>query len=107
GYRRDPSSSKGSPLPPIPDPNEFPVVQELFMRALTGSYTCGELAVWLNGRDFRTRNRQRSQTEKSRGATAEPRKFTSDTIQDMLTNHFYAGLIVRESRKTNGTATER
>src|SRR5439155_4579848 len=37
----------------------------------------------------------------------QPRKFTHETVQDMLTNPFYAGLVVREGRKKNGTATER
>jgi len=107
GYRRDPIATKGNPLPPIPDEVEFAAVQELFTRALTGTYTCAELAVWLNARGFRTRNRQRSEADKVRGGAPQPRKFTLETVQDTLTNSFYAGFIVREKRKKNGTATER
>src|SRR5436309_8243722 len=64
-------------------------------------------ATWLNSRGFRTRNRQRSEVERTHGREAQPQKFTNETIQDMLTNAFYAGRVVRERRTKNGTATER
>ncbi len=63
GFRSDPMSTKGNPLPPLPDEAEFPVVQELFARARTGFHTCQDLAEWLNNKGYRTHDRKRSVAE--------------------------------------------
>lgn len=107
GYRADPASTRGDPHPPIPDEREFPAVVELFRRALTGAYSCRELASWLNRSGFRTRNRKKSALEEASGEGPKPRKFTDDSVQGILTNPFYAGFVVRQRRSKNRTATSR
>lgn len=79
------------------------MVVELFRRALTGCYTCRELANWLNSLGLTTRNRKRSAAEEATGEPAKPRKFTADSVQGILGNPFYAGFIVRQRRSKNGT----
>ena len=103
GYRADPASSRGDPRPPMPDELEFPIVVELFQRALTGAYSCRELASWLNRSGFSTRNRKKSVLDETRGEGAKPRKFTDDSVQGILTNPFYAGFVVRQRRTRTGT----
>ena len=107
GYRADPESTRAGPRPPMPDEREFPAVVELFQRALTGAYSCGELAAWLNRSGFTTRNRKKSVLEETSGQGPKPRKFTDDSVQGILTNPFYAGFVVRQRRSKNGTSTSR
>jgi len=107
GYRADPESTRGDPRPPIPDEREFSAVVELFQRVLTGAYSCRELASWLNGSGFRTRNRKKSVLGEITGEGAKPRKFTDDSVQGILTNPFYAGFVVRQRRSKSGTSTSR
>jgi hypothetical protein len=107
GYRADPASTRAEPRPPIPDEREFPAAVELFQRALTGAYSCRELASWLNRSGFTTRNRKKSVLEEISGEEGKPRKFTDDSVQGMLTNPFYAGFVVRQRRSKNGTPTSR
>jgi len=100
GYRADAASARAHPRPPIPHDREFPAVVEIFQRALTGSYSCRELASWLNRSGFKTRNRKKSVPKEISGQDGKPRKFTDDRVQRMLTNPFYAGLVVRRRRST-------
>ena len=103
GYRPDAESTRLNPRAPVPDEKEFPIVQELFQRAATGSETCHTLANWLNGMGLSTRNRKRSVLEEQNGASASGRRFTRDSVHGLLTNRFYVGKIVRQRRNRAGT----
>ncbi len=106
-YRADPESARADPRPPIPDDREFPAVAEFFQRALTGTHSWRKLASWLNSSGFTTRNRKKSVIDEISGEGHRPRKFTDDSVQGILTNHFYAGFVVRQRRSKNGTPTSR
>jgi len=107
GYWADPQSTRAESRPPIPDEPEFSAVVELFQRALTGAYSCRDLASWLSRPGFKTRNRKKSVIEELENEGGKPRKFTSDSVQGILTNPFYAGFVVRQRRSKNGTPTSR
>jgi site-specific DNA recombinase len=101
GYIADPLSTRGDPRPPIPEEREFPVVQELFRRMLSGRETYRSVANWLNRQGFVTRNRMKSAVDGEAGSTS-PRKFTEESIRSIVKNPFYAGLVVKQSRSRRG-----
>lgn len=107
GYRANPDSTRADPRPPVPDDRELPAVVELFQRALTGVYSCRDLASWLNWSGFTTRNRKKTAIEEAEGAAGKPRRFTDDSVQGILTNPFYAGHVVRQRRSKRGTPSSR
>ena len=104
GYVAEPASTRADPRPPIPDNLEFPVVQELFRRMLSGRETYKSVATWLNGLGFTTRNRLKSASDSEAGESAKPRRFTEESIRSIAKNPFYAGFVVKEARRKNGTA---
>ena len=75
GYRH----TKGSDNPPEIDPAEAAAVKLAFESYATGNYSFQEVADRLNQNGFRTR---------------AGRRFSKDTIDDMLQNRFYLGKIV-------------
>ena len=75
GYRH----TEGSDQPPEVDPAEAAAVKLAFESYATGNYSFQEVADRLNQNGFRTRT---------------GRRFSKDTIDDMLQNRFYLGKIV-------------
>jgi site-specific DNA recombinase len=71
---------------------EANAVSEMFRQYATGTATLAQLAAWLNGQGFRTRN-----TKKLPGPdgllTSGPRLFTTASVRGILHNPFYAGLV--------------
>ncbi|MFQ6026165.1 MAG: recombinase family protein [Dehalococcoidia bacterium] len=73
-------------------PEESEAVQELFKRYAGGTTTLSQLANWLNGQGFKTRNMHRFADIYS-GAEAEPRFFTTASIRGILHNPFFMGKV--------------
>ncbi len=70
----------GSPRqPPVIVPEEAEVVRFMFERYVTGRYSLGEIAEMVNDRGWRTR---------------AGRRFSKDTVTDMIRNPYYAGKVV-------------
>ena len=74
------------------DLREGPAVTELFRRYSSGATTLSQLAVWLNGEGFRTRNTKRLPDQDGH-LTAGPRLFTTASVRGILHNPFYAGKV--------------
>jgi site-specific DNA recombinase len=70
--------TKGSEDIAIPDPEKASYVRQLFELYATGQHTDRTLAEWLNVRGQRT---------------ARERRFSSDTVREMLCNAAYAGYV--------------
>lgn len=95
----DPSGTRADPKAPLPQPEEFKAVQDLFQRLLTGREAYRTLAVWLNRRGFTTRNRRRSAAEdRDMGRPANPHKFTEDSVRSIVTNPFRFALALSGER---------
>ena len=62
----------------VPDPDKAAVIAEMFERYASGLYSYTQLAEWLNNQGFIT-NRNR--------------RFSRDTVRDMLGNNYYVGHI--------------
>jgi DNA invertase Pin-like site-specific DNA recombinase len=83
GYRRDPDTGAV-----VPDPQQAPLVVELFERYATGQESDRTLAAWLN----------------AQGAlTTKNRPFGKDTVRDMLLNSTYCGYVagMRSKERSN------
>jgi len=75
GYRH----SGDSETPPVIVGQEAQVVLKMFRRYARGKYSYTELAQWINDAGHRTRS---------------GRRFSKDTVADMIRNPFYKGCIV-------------
>jgi len=73
GYKRQ--KEKGSP--PLKVGQESEAIKEAFQRRAEGQ-SYGEIAVWVNGQNFRTR---------------DGHAFTAHAIRDILENRFYCGYV--------------
>jgi site-specific DNA recombinase len=80
---------------------EANAVIALFQQYATGTTTLAQLALWLNGQGFRTRN-----TKKLPGPdgllTSGPRLFTTASVRGILHNPFYAGLVKHKDELYQG-----
>ena len=72
--------------------NEAEALRGLFRRYAAGDISCGELASWLNGRGFRTRNTKKL-PDGNGTLSQDPRQFTAHGVADLLKNRFYAGYV--------------
>ena len=71
---------------------EAQAIREIFRRYAAGNVSCGELASWLNGLGFRTRNTKKLPDD--RGVLSQAaRLFTAHGVADLLKNRFFAGLV--------------
>ena len=102
GYIPDPTSTRADSKPCIPEEGEFPVVQELFRRMLSGKETYRSIATWLNSKGLTTRNRLRTAAEDENGEPPKPRKFTEESVRSIAKNPFYAGFVVKGARAGQG-----
>ena len=71
-------------------PEEAVATAELFKRYATGTTTLSELASWLNGKGFRTRNKRRLPDSQG-NVRALPRLFTTASVRGILHNPFFYG----------------
>ena len=77
----------GSPrLPPVIVPEEAEVVRFMFERYVTGRFSFAEIADMVNDRGWRTR---------------AGRRFSKDTVTDMVRNPFYAGKVLYKAGQRN------
>ncbi|HEY77159.1 MAG TPA: recombinase family protein, partial [Thermoflexia bacterium] len=77
--------------PPVIVEEEAKVVREMFQRYATGRYSFFEIAEWLNDAGYRTRS---------------GRRFSKDTVADMLRNPFYKGYVVYRRGSRDQSAGE-
>ena len=87
GYRH----TGDNDTPPEIVPEEALVVVKMFEQHATGLYSYREVAEWLNEAGYRTR---------------EGRRFSKDTIADMLRNPFYMGKVVYKQGRRKQDAGE-
>jgi site-specific DNA recombinase len=87
GYRHTGDAN----TPPLIVPEEARAVQEIFRRYATGRYSYQEVADWINDSGFRTRS---------------GRRFSKDTIADMLRNPFYKGFVAYGQGRRDQAAKE-
>jgi site-specific DNA recombinase len=71
---------------------EGPAVTELFRRYASGTTTLSQLASWLNGEGFRTRNTKKL-PDPDGHLMAGPRLFTTASVRGILHNPFYTGKV--------------
>ncbi len=84
GYRH----SGDANTPPVIVKKEAKAVRGMFERYATGKYSFQEIANWLNDAGYRTRS---------------GRRFSKDTVADMLRNPFYKGAVVyRQGSRDQG-----
>lgn len=82
----------GSPrLPPVVVPEEAEVVRFMFERYVTGRYSLSDIVDMINDRGWRTRG---------------GRRFSKDTVTDMMRNPFYAGKVVYKASQRKRDAGE-
>ena len=75
-----------------PVEQETEAVREMFRRYATGTTTLSQLATWLNGQGFRTRNSKK--IANGSGILQEgPRLFTTASVRGILHNPFYHGKV--------------
>ena len=74
------------------DAKEGPMVTEMFHRYSSGMTTLSQLAAWLNGEGFRTRNTKKLPDQDGH-LTAGPRLFTTASVRGILHNPFYTGQV--------------
>ncbi len=87
GYRH----AGDADTPPIIAPEEARVVREMFERHATGKSSYQEIADWLNDAGFHTRS---------------GRRFSKDTVADMLRNPFYKGFVAYRRGSRDQAAAE-
>jgi DNA invertase Pin-like site-specific DNA recombinase len=75
-----------------PMEQETEAVQELFRRYAIGTTTLSQLATWLNGQGFRTRNSKKIE-DGSGILQGGPRLFTTASVRGILHNPFYYGKV--------------
>ena len=80
---------------------EGPVVAELFRRYASGTTTLSQLAAWLNGQGFRTRNTKKLPDANGNLASG-PRLFTTASVRGILHNPFYAGHVFYKGKLLPG-----
>ena len=73
-------------------PAEAAAVHEMFKRYSTGTTTLNQLAAWLNGSGFRTRNTKKL-LDADGNRSPGPKLFTTASVRNILHNAFYAGKI--------------
>lgn len=73
-------------------PDEAKAIKELFRRYAAGGTSTADLAIWMNGGGFRTRNTKLLPTSAGTDA-AGPRYFTNASIRGILHNRFYVGSV--------------
>ncbi len=78
-------------------PKEGSAVVELFQRYAVGNTTLSQLAGWLNGQGFRTRNMHQL-LDAAGNITSGPRLFTTASVRGILHNTFYAGKITHRGK---------
>ena len=83
------------------DPKEGPAVKELFVRYDTGTTTLAQLAAWLNGQGFRTRDHHKL-LDANGNLVSGPRLFTVASVRGILHNPFYAGKIIYQGKVLPG-----
>jgi site-specific DNA recombinase len=74
------------------DAKEGPMVTEMFHRYSSGMTTLSQLAAWLNGEGFRTRNTKKLPDQDGH-LVAGPRLFTTASVRGILHNPFYTGQV--------------
>lgn len=79
----------------IPDPERFPLVRRMFDLALTGSYSIKEIAKQSREWGFKT----------ARGKRMGGNFLRSNVVHYVLTNPFYAGLLVHQGQTYPGAHT--
>ena len=72
-------------------------VVELFQRYAAANTTLSQLAGWLNGQGFRTRNMHRL-LDAAGHMTSGPRLFTTASVRGILHNTFYTGKITHRGK---------
>lgn len=77
------------------------VVTELFNRYSCGNTTLSQLAGWLNGQGFRTRNMHKLQNPDG-SLSSGPRLFTTASVRGILHNPFYTGQITHRGKLLPG-----
>ena len=87
GYRH----SGDADTPPVIVEEEARAVREMFQRYATGRYSAREIADWLNDAGFRARS---------------GRRFSKDTVADMLRNPFYKGFVAYRQGSRDQSAGE-
>src|SRR5918996_431661 len=80
---------------------EADAVKEMFRQYATGTATLAQLAVWLNGQGFRTRNNKRLPGPDGL-LTSGPRLFTTASVRGILHSPFYAGLVKHKDELYQG-----
>ena len=73
-------------------PDEAEAIKDLFKRYAAGGASTADLAIWMNGRGFRTRNTKTLPTFRG-SEIAGPRFFTNASVRGILPNRFYAGSV--------------
>jgi site-specific DNA recombinase len=81
---------------------EADAVKEMFRQYATGTATLAQLAAWLNGQGFRTRNTKRLPGPDGL-LTSGPRLFTTASVRGILHSPFYAGLVQHKDELYQGT----
>ena len=71
---------------------ETEAVRELFRHYATGTTTLSQLATWMNGQGFRTRNMKKI-ADGSGILQGGPRLFTTASVRGILHNPFYYGKV--------------
>ena len=85
GYDPPPPTAEGERQRGVPTPNATEALAVLQMFTMKANrITQRKIADWLNAEEFRTRNRH---------GDGQPRRFTSYSVRDILTNPFYVGKI--------------
>jgi len=83
------------------DEKEGPVVAELFRHYASGVTTLSQLAAWLNGQGWRTRNTKKLPDQYGH-LVGGPRLFTTASVRGILHNPFYTGQVSYKGRLLAG-----
>ena len=79
---------------PVVEEKEAVAVRNAYAMYATGRHSYQDVADWLNGRGFRTRNIRKNPQH---GVTG-PTLFTRDSVRDMVRNPFYRGVVTYKGR---------
>ena len=82
-------------------PEEGFAAKELFNRYSSGTTTLAQLAAWLNGEGFRTRDHHKL-LDANGNLSAGSRLFTTASVRGILHNPFYAGQITHRGKVMSG-----
>jgi len=88
GYMR---AEGGKHLPPVPNPEEAPIVRELFERYASGEWSFSALARWAHNQGIRPHTRSGS-----------PSRFVDHNAWSIIYNRFYVGYITYRGAELQG-----